>query len=306
MAGRASAGLKEATRETFDCMKTRQLNPNSRKFVSIRGSKWLLLGVGLVIVFVVNFPVLTVVLNSFRTTENILSSQNILPTEPTLANYFYINSRTHFWTFLLNSGVVALGSTGLGILLAALAGFALSRFRGVVLGSYNQGLLMVQMFPLILAIIPLFIFFRHLDLVNNYIPVILVYTVTQLPFSTWMLRSYFDSVPRELDEAAKVDGCSAFRAFIQIILPLAAPGIAAVAIFSFLFSYNEFFISSIFLRDESRMTVPVGIQSFMQQYGTDWGSLMASATLAMVPTLILFLFVQKYLIAGATAGAVKG
>jgi ABC-type glycerol-3-phosphate transport system permease component len=272
----------------------------------MRGSKWLLLGVGLVIVFVVNFPVLTVALNSFRTTENILSSQNILPTEPTLANYFYINSRTHFWAFLLNSGVVALGSTGLGIVLAALAGFALSRFRGVVLGSYNQALLIVQMFPLILAIIPLFIFFRQLDLVNNYIPVILVYTVTQLPFSTWMLRSYFDSVPRELDEAAKVDGCSAFRAFLQIILPLAAPGIAAVAIFSFLFSYNEFFISSIFLRDENRMTVPVGIQSFMQQYGTDWGSLMASATLAMVPTLILFLFVQKYLIAGATAGAVKG
>jgi ABC-type glycerol-3-phosphate transport system permease component len=253
------------------------------------------LGVGLVIVFVVNFPVLTVALNSFRTTENILSSQNILPTEPTLANYIYINSRTHFWTFLLNSGVVAFGSTGLGIVLAALAGFALSRFRGVVLGSYNQALLIVQMFPLILAIIPLFIFFRQLDLVNNYIPVILVYTVTQLPFSTWMLH-----------EAAKVDGCSAFRAFIQIILPLAAPGIAAVAIFSFLFSYNEFFISSIFLRDENRMTVPVGIQSFMQQYGTDWGSLMASATLAMVPTLILFLFVQKYLIAGATAGAVKG
>ena len=268
--------------------------------------KWLLLAVGLAIVFVVNFPVLTVALNSFRTTENILSSRNILPTEPTLTNYVYINSRTHFWTFLLNSGAVALGSTGLGILLASLAGFALSRFRGALLSSYNQALLIVQMFPLILAIIPLFIFFRQLDLVNNYIPVILVYTVTQLPFSTWMLRSYFDSVPKELDEAAKVDGCSAFRGFIQIILPLAAPGIAAVAIFSFLFSYNEFFISSIFLRDESRMTVPVGIQSFMQQYGTDWGSLMASATLAMVPTLILFLFVQKYLVAGATAGAVKG
>ena len=108
------------------------------KFVSIRGSKWLLLGLGLLIVFVINFPVLTVALNSFRTTENILSARNILPTEATLANYFYINSRTHFWTFLLNSGVVALGSTGLGIVLAALAGFALSRFRGVVLGSYNH------------------------------------------------------------------------------------------------------------------------------------------------------------------------
>jgi ABC-type glycerol-3-phosphate transport system permease component len=121
-----------------------------------------------------------------------------------------------------------------------------------------------------------------------------------------MLRSYFDSIPKELDEAAKVDGCSPLRGFLQIILPLAAPGIAAVAIFSFLFSYNEFFISSVFLRDESLMTMPVGIQSFMQQYSADWGSLMASATLAMVPTLILFLFIQKYMISGATAGAVKG
>ena len=103
-----------------------------------------------------------------------------------------------------------------------------------------------------------------------------------------------------------MDGASPLRAFVQIILPLTLPGIVAVAIFSFLFSYNEFFISSVFLRDESRMTIPVGIQSFMQQYGTDWGSLMASATLAMVPTLILFLFIQKFMISGATAGAVKG
>jgi len=268
--------------------------------------KWLFLVVGLAIVLIVDFPILTVALNSFRTTEDILSSQNILPTQPTLANYFYINTRTHFWTFLFNSGLVAFGSTALGILLASLAGFAMSRFRARLLGTYNQALLIVQMFPLILAIIPLFVFFRQLDMVNNFLPVMLVYTVTQLPFSTWMLRSYFDSIPRELDEAAKVDGCSPLRGFTQIILPLATPGIAAVAIFSFLFSYNEFFISSIFLRDENRMTMPVGIQSFMQQYSSDWGSLMASATLAMVPTLILFLFIQKYLISGAIAGAVKG
>jgi ABC-type glycerol-3-phosphate transport system permease component len=268
--------------------------------------KWLLLLVGLVIVFIVDFPILTVVLNSFRTTESIISSRGILPTEPTLANYFYINTRTSFWTFLLNSGMVALSSTLLGIILASLAGFAMSRFHAVILGPYNQGLLIVQMFPLILAIIPLFIFFRRLNLVNNFLPVILVYTVTQLPFATWMLRSYFDGIPRELDEAAKMDGCSPLRIFAQIILPLTFPGIVAVAIFSFLFSYNEFFISSVFLRDENRMTIPVGIQSFMQQYSTDWGSLMASATLAMVPTLILFLFIQKYLVSGATAGAVKG
>ena len=268
--------------------------------------KWMLLFLGLAIVLIVDFPILTVALNSFRTTESIISSHSIVPSNLTLANYLYINTRTSFWTFLVNSGIVALSSTLLGTVLASLAGFAMSRFRARILGPYNQGLLIVQMFPLILAIIPLFIFFRSLNMVNNFIPVILVYTVTQLPFATWMLRSYFDSIPRELDEAAKVDGCSPLRIFLQIILPLAAPGIVAVAIFSFLFSYNEFFISSVFLRDDSRMTMPVGIQSFMQQYSTDWGSLMASAMLAMVPTLILFLFIQKYMMSGATAGAVKG
>lgn len=268
--------------------------------------KWMLLFLGLAIVLIVDFPILTVALNSFRTTESIISSHSIVPSNPTLANYLYINTRTSFWTFLVNSGIVALSSTLLGTVLASLAGFAMSRFRARILGPYNQGLLIVQMFPLILAIIPLFIFFRSLNMVNNFMPVILVYTVTQLPFATWMLRSYFDSIPRELDEAAKVDGCSPLRIFLQIILPLAVPGIVAVAIFSFLFSYNEFFISSVFLRDDSRMTMPVGIQSFMQQYSTDWGSLMASATLAMVPTLILFLFIQKYMMSGATAGAVKG
>ena len=268
--------------------------------------KWLLLFVGLVIVFIVDFPIITVILNSFRTTETIVSSHSILPTEPTLANYLFINSRTHFWIFLLNSIIVAFASSALAIVLSALAGFALSRYRARILGGYNQALLIVQMFPLILAIIPLFIFFRNLNLVNNFLPVIMVYTVTQLPFATWMLRSYFDNIPRELDEAATMDGCSPLRAFLQIILPLTVPGIMAVAIFSFLFSYNEFFISSVFLRDENRMTMPVGIQSFMQQYSTDWGSLMASATLGMVPTLILFFFIQKYMVAGATAGAVKG
>jgi ABC-type glycerol-3-phosphate transport system permease component len=164
----------------------------------------------------------------------------------------------------------------------------------------------VQMFPLILAVIPLFVFFRRLDMVNTFTPVILVYTVTQLPFATWMLRSYFDSLPKDLDEAATVDGASPLRAFVQTILPLTIPGIVAVAIFSFLFSYNEFFISSVFLRDENRMTMPVGIQSFMQQYGTDWGSLMAAATLGMIPTLILFFCIQKYMVSGAAAGAVRG
>jgi ABC-type glycerol-3-phosphate transport system permease component len=125
--------------------------------------KWLLLLLGLLIVFIVDFPIITVALNSFRTTETIVSSHSIWPSNPTLANYVYINTRTNFWTFLFNSAIVAFSSSALAIILAALAGFAMSRFHARILGPYKQALLIVQMFPLILAIIPLFIFFRSLN-----------------------------------------------------------------------------------------------------------------------------------------------
>jgi len=121
-----------------------------------------------------------------------------------------------------------------------------------------------------------------------------------------MFRSFFDTIPPELDEAALVDGCSRLQAFYRIVLPLSGPGLAAVAIFSFLFSYNEFFVASVFLRDESVMTIPVGVQMFMQQYATDWGSLMAAATVTLVPTFAFFMFIQKYMAHAGIAGGVKG
>jgi ABC-type glycerol-3-phosphate transport system permease component len=155
------------------------------------------------------------------------------------------------------------------------------------------------MFPIILALIPLFVLFRKLDLINNPLSVIILYTVFQLPFATWMARSFFDTIPKDLEEAAMIDGCSRLRTLVRIVLPLSGPGIAAISIFSFLFSYNEFFVANIFLRDESAMTLPVGITMFMQQYETDWGSLMAAATVTLIPTFLLFLGVQKYIAYGA-------
>ncbi len=267
---------------------------------------WLISALLLVITLLVNMPIIAMFINSFRATDDILATRGLSLTNLSFDNYRYLVDRTPFFTYLGNSALIAIGGTALTILAASLAGYALSRYRRRALVGYSRSLLLVQMFPLILALIPLFVLFRNLGLVNTRTSVILLYTVIHLPFATWMFRAYFDAIPRELEEAAMVDGSTRFGAFIRIVIRLSGPGIAAVTIFSFLFSYNEYLIASIFLRDEGLMTVPVGIQMFIQQFQTDWGSLMAAATLAMLPTFVLFLFVQKYMVYGAVSGAVKG
>ena len=267
---------------------------------------WSLSALLLGIVIIVNMPIIAMFINSLRSTDDILSTRGLSLSHLSLHNYRYLIDRTPFFTYLGNSVAISLGGTVLSIVAAALAGYSLSRFRGPVLTGYSRLLLLIQMFPLILALIPLFILFRNLGLVNTRTSVILLYTVVHLPFATWMFRAYFDAIPRDLEDAAMVDGSTRIGAFVRIVLRLSGPGVAAVTIFSFLFSYNEYLIASIFLRDERSMTVPVGIQMFIQQFQTDWGSLMAAATLAMLPTFVLFLFVQRFMVYGAVSGAVKG
>ncbi|WP_262269939.1 carbohydrate ABC transporter permease [Microvirga yunnanensis] len=254
----------------------------------------------------INTPIILMVLNSFQTTEQMLMSKSVLPSEYTVANYGFLIARTSYLRFFSNSVLIAAVSTILTIVAAAFAGYALSRYRTKPITLYSRILLMVQMFPIIMAIIPLFVLFRKLGLIDNPLSVIIIYATVHLPFATWMFKAFFDTIPRELEEAALVDGCSRLEAFFRIVLPLSGPGIAAVAIFSSLFSYNEFFVASIFLRTEAQMPIPVGVQMFMQQYATDWGSLMAAATLTMVPTFIFFMFAQKYMVHGGLAGGVKG
>ena len=203
-------------------------------------------GVLAAIVLVINLPVIMTVLNALQTTEQLMTDRSLFPTHPTLANFLYLNDRTPFWTYLLNSMEVSFGCAALSVVAATLAGYALSRFKSRFLTYYSRSLFVVQMFPIILALIPLFVLFRNLGLINNPLSVIVVYTVVQLPFATWMARSFFDTIPDELEEAALVDGCSRFGAFLRIVVPLSGPGIAAISIFSFLFSYNEFFVANIF------------------------------------------------------------
>lgn len=271
-----------------------------------RFTRWGLFFLTLAIVIIVNLPIITMALNSLRPTAEIMSERSLMPRNPSLVNYQYVSSRTQFWTFFRNSVIVAVSGTAICIAAASLAGYALSRFRIRLTTGYSRLLLMIQMFPIILALIPLFILFKNLGLINTYFSVIIIYTVAQLPFATWMFRSFFDSIPIDLEEAAQIDGCSRLQAFRYVVLPLCAAAFAAVTIFAFLFNYNEYLIANIFLRSEATMTIPVGIQMFMQQYGTDIGNLMAAATLAMIPTFIMFLFVQKYMLYTAVGGAVKG
>jgi ABC-type glycerol-3-phosphate transport system permease component len=268
--------------------------------------RWSLFGLACLLVLIIDMPIISLILNSFRSTSEILSSTSLIPQAPSLVNYVYVAQRTSFFQYLLNSLLMAGGGMALSILAATLAGYVLSRFRSRVFRAYTTGLFMVQMFPILLALIPLFILFRTLNLVNTYYSVIILYTVAQLPFATSMFRAFFDGIPQDLEEAAKIDGANRLQAFGLVVLPLAGPAIAAVAIFAFLFSYNEYLIAAVFLRRESLFSIPVGIQQFMQQYSTDWGSLMAAATMAMLPTFVLFLFIQKYMMYGAIGSGVKG
>lgn len=267
--------------------------------------RWSLSGLMLVIVIFLNMPIILMVLNSFQTTEQMLLSRSVIPAVFSLENYRGL-TQTPFFQYFRNSLVVSLGATTVSVTAAVLGGYALSRYRNGLLQGYATALFAVQMFPVILALIPLFLIFQPLGLINTPFSVIIVYAMVNLPFITWMARSYFDTIPRELEEAALIDGCGPIEAFLRIVLPLSGPGIAATAIFAFLFSYNEFFIANVFLRTTNAMTLPVGIRMFMDQFSTDWGSLMAAASLMMLPTLVLFMFVQKFIAHGAVAGGVKG
>jgi multiple sugar transport system permease protein len=268
--------------------------------------RWSLFGLMCLLVLVIDMPIISLILNSFRSTAEILSSTSLIPQAPSLVNYIYVSQRTSFFQYLFNSLLMAGGGMALSILAATLAGYVLSRFRTPIFGAYGTALFLVQMFPLLLALIPLFILFRTLNLINTYYSVIIMYTVAQLPFATSMFRAFFDGIPNDLEEAAKIDGANRLQAFGLVVLPLAGPAIAAVAIFAFLFSYNEYLIAAVFLRREALFSIPVGIQQFMAQYSTDWGSLMAAAVMAMLPTFVLFLFIQKYMMYGAIGSGVKG
>lgn len=245
----------------------------------------------------------------FRTSVASGGSQftsSLVPENVTWENYKTVWLMTDFPRYMMNSLTVASISTILSIIVASLAGYALSRFVFKGKAFYSQFILFVQMFPAILLVIPLFMLIRSYGLLDSYLSLVIAYVSFSMPFCTWMLKGFFDGIPRELEEAAMVDGCNRLSAFCRVIIPVSAPGIGATAMYSFLLSWNEYLYALVFMQSSKNYTLPVGLGTFIKQTSIDWGLLMSGATLGVIPVLLLFVFLVRYLVTGLTAGAVKG
>jgi len=260
----------------------------------------------LVIMLLVNMPLILTAINSLRPTVDILGGSTLLPEHVSLDNYVAVSNSTPYWTWFRNSMVIALTSAVLVLTASGLAGYSMSRYRTRTNTIYSSSLMMLQLFPIVLSVIALFVVFRMVHLINTPVPATILYVVMSLPFCTWMFKGFFDSIPRELEEAARLDGCSSFRAMTSVVMPLAAPGAAAVAVFAFLQAYNEFMVASAFLTEAATRTIPVGLREFIMQNRTEWGQMLAASTMAALPPVILFILLQKWMIRGMAAGAVKG
>ena len=260
----------------------------------------------LVVMLLINIPLILTAVNSFRPTTDILSGSTLLPDNVTLENYITVLGRTDYALWFRNSIIIALIATAFTLVAAGFAGYSLSRYRTRVNAAYSSALMAFQLFPIVLSVIALFVTFRVLGLMNTPVPASVLYIVMALPFCTWMFKGFFDSIPRELEEAARCDGASSFRAMVSIVFPLAGPGAAAVAIYTFLLAYNEYMVASAFLQKPESRTIPLGLRSFIQYDATAWGPMLAASTLAALPPLVLFILVQKWMIQGMAAGAVKG
>jgi len=229
------------------------------------------------------------------------------PEQVSLSNFRSVMTDQPFARWILNSAVVAAATTVLGVFLATTAGYAFSRFRFPGQRTGLMSFLVSQMFPGTLMLIPLYIIIvGWLGLGSTWIGLILVYATTSIPFCVWMLKGYFDTIPLELEESARIDGATPIQIFIKIILPLAKPAVAVTALFSFMTGWNEFILAATFMDEEIMYTAPVGLRFFVGGFSQQWGYFAAGSIIVSIPVVLLFLFLQKFLVSGLTAGAVKG
>jgi ABC-type glycerol-3-phosphate transport system permease component len=265
-------------------------------------------GLGLLVALVTLFPIFWMVSTAFKPPTEVYSlTPRPLPEHPTLANFRTVIDGSvigiPYWNFLKNSLFVTLVAVAASMLIAMLAAIALARFRFRLRTSY----LIVQMLPQQALVIALFLDFRRIGLLDSLVGLTAVYTAFALPVTIWMLRNFVAAVPREMEEAAAIDGAGPVRIFWRILLPLVAPGLVATSVFAFIFAWNEFVFALTFLgTDTAKYTLPIYVQYFYGRGSVDWGGIMAASTLFTIPVVAFFLIVQRRMVNGLVAGAVKG
>jgi len=263
--------------------------------------------VGMLILVVMLFPIYWMVSTAFKPGKEILSLTPVwFPSPVTFDNFRTAINVPFFWNDVVNSLTVVLSVVAISIALAFLAAVSVARFGFRGRTAFVVMVIAVQMVPLNALVIPMYLLLDKVGQVDTLLGVIAYYLAIVLPFMIWTLRGFVANVPVDLEEAAMVDGASRVGAFLRIVFPLVAPGLVATAIFGFIQAWNEYIIAYVLLSSSSKQTLTIWLASFTTQHGTDWGGLMAGATLTALPVVVFFLLVQRHVAGGLTAGAVKG
>ena len=253
------------------------------------------------------YPALNIIGISLRTDDAFQTRSLALWTaESSFRSYFTLFLETDFLTWMKNSFLVSFVVTLTGVVLASTSGYALSRFNFMGRRAVLSSLLMTQMFPATMLLLPFFILLAKLKLINSYLGLIIIYSSTALPFCIWQMKGYYDTIPAALEEAARMDGCSRFSAFIKVILPVSAPALVITALFSFMASWSEYVVAAIVLQNPGLYTLPLGLKSFQASLSTQWGLYAAGAVVVSIPVTILFISLSRFLVSGLTVGSVKG
>nr|WP_239144456.1 ABC transporter permease subunit [Streptomyces sp. SID14515] len=250
------------------------------------------------------FPVLWVLLTSLKPAE--LATTTDFFRETTFVNYTNLIRDTEFLNWFANSAIIASLSTLIGVFVSATTGYAVSRFRFPGKRGLMWTLLITQMFPVAVLIVPIYNIMSNLGLLNKPAGLVITYLTIAVPFCAWMMKGFFDTIPREIDESGEVDGLTPFGTFFRLVLPLAKPGLAVTAFYFFITAWGEVAYASAFLVGDENLTLAGGLQKFVNQYGAQWGPMTAASVLIAIPAALVFLFAQKHLVTGMSAGAVKG
>ena len=265
-------------------------------------------GVLMIASLIAAFPVVRVLSIALRPTNALLEREfRLIPEHATLDSFGHVINGTSLPQWLFNSLIITVGTSLVGLVFAATSAYAFSRYKFPGRGIGLTALLATQLIPATMLLVPIFILAVQLDLTGTYRGLVIAYSVTSVPFSIWILKGYYDTVPIELEEAARIDGASQLGAFWRILLPLSAPALAIVFLFNFLAAWNEFVLARVLIGSTTELfTWPLGILRFQAQFQTQWGDLAAASILVSIPIVALFLYSSKWLISGVTLGGVKG